>query len=115
MRLYDAIPSIVTIVLCMALVSCGTLHVRREVSGPITPSTTFKAGVGKVDITPPVGIPLFGYSVGRSQSSTGWRTRLYARALYLEDGYGGRVALVQCDLGAISALLHRRVAQAVAQ
>lgn len=115
MRPYDAIRDVVLVSLCLSLVSCGTLRVRRVDPPPVTPPTTFQAGVGKVDITPPVGIPLFGYSVGRLQNSMGLRTRLYARAVYLEDKLGGRVALVQCDLGAISALLHRRVAQAVAK
>jgi neutral ceramidase len=111
---YETIQASVLVGLCLTLVSCGTLRVRRVDPPPVTPPTTLQAGVGKVDITPPVGMPLFGYSIGRSQSSTGLRTRLYARAVYLEDTHGGRVALVQCDLGAISALLHRRVAQAVA-
>jgi neutral ceramidase len=43
------------------------------------------------------------------------RTRLYARALYLEDARGEHVVLVQCDLGAISALLHLQVARAIVQ
>ncbi len=44
----------------------------------------FVAGVGKVDITPPPGLPLFGYSRARTDDAAGVRTRLYARALYLE-------------------------------
>jgi neutral ceramidase len=75
----------------------------------------FVAGVGKVDLTPPPGLPLFGYSKIRTRSAAGFHTRLYARAVYLEDASGERVALVQCDLGAISALLHRQVAQTIAQ
>jgi neutral ceramidase len=43
------------------------------------------------------------------------RTRLYARALYLEDARGEHVVLVQCDLGAISALLHVQVARTIVQ
>lgn len=73
----------------------------------------FVAGIGKVDLTPPPGLPMFGYSRARRRDAAGVRTRLYARALYLEDARGERMALVQCDLGAISALLHRQVAQAV--
>jgi hypothetical protein len=43
------------------------------------------------------------------------RTQLYARALYLEDARSEHVVLVQCDLGAISALLHLQVAHAIVQ
>lgn len=82
---------------------------------PLTGSGVFVAGIGKVDLTPPPGLPMFGYARARQHDAAGVRTRLYARALYLEDARGERVALVQCDLGAISALLHRQVAQAVVQ
>jgi neutral ceramidase len=77
----------------------------------------FVAGIGKVDITPPPGLPLFGYSRVRTDDAVaaGVRTRLYARALYLEDARGEHVVLVQCDLGAISALLHLQVARAIVQ
>jgi neutral ceramidase len=75
----------------------------------------FVAGVGKVDITPPPGLPLFGYSRARTGDAAGVRTRLYARALYLEDARGEHLVLVQCDLGAISALLHLQVARAIVQ
>jgi Neutral/alkaline non-lysosomal ceramidase, N-terminal len=75
----------------------------------------FVAGVGKVDITPPPGLPLFGYSRARTGDAAGVHTRLYARALYLEDARGEHVVLVQCDLGAISALLHLQVARAIVQ
>lgn len=73
------------------------------------------AGLGKVDLTPPPGLPLFGYAGARSSDAAGVRTRLYARAWYLEDAQGARLALVQCDLGAISALLHLQVARAIVQ
>ena len=60
-------------------------------------------------------MPLFGYSRARTGDAAGVRTRLYARALYLEDARGEHVVLVQCDLGAISALLHLQVARAIVQ
>jgi neutral ceramidase len=44
----------------------------------------------------------------------GFRTRLKARIVYLNDGKGGSVALVQTDLTAGSLLLHHQVAAAVA-
>ena len=101
----------------LGVVSCARpVHVTRlptPVLPPLTGSGSFVAGIGKVDITPPPGVPMFGYSRARTRDASGVRTRLYARALYLEDARGERVALVQCDLGAISALLHGQVAEAV--
>src|SRR4029453_15416369 len=75
----------------------------------------FVAGIGKVDITPPPGLPLFGYSRAPTSDAAGGPTRLDTRALSLEDARGEHVVLVQCDLGAISALLHLQVARAIVQ
>ncbi|MBI3333788.1 MAG: neutral/alkaline non-lysosomal ceramidase N-terminal domain-containing protein [Candidatus Omnitrophica bacterium] len=55
------------------------------------------AGVAKVEITPPVGTPLAGYSKRKGKPSTGVRDPLYARALVLSDGED-RVVLVSADL-----------------
>jgi neutral ceramidase len=54
-----------------------------------------KAGVAKVDITPPSGLPMWGYNL---RSSTGTRDPLFARVLVLEVA-DKRVALVTLDLG----------------
>ena len=43
----------------------------------------FKAGVAKVDITPPPGLPMYGY-FDRTQLSKGTLDPLYARVLVLE-------------------------------
>lgn len=58
-------------------------------------AATLKAGVAKVDITPPVGIPLWGYEL---RDSTGTLDPLYARVLVLEVGEK-RLALVTLDMG----------------
>jgi neutral ceramidase len=58
---------------------------------------TLKAGVAKVDITPPPGLPMYGY-FARAQLSTGTLDPLWARVLVLEAGEQ-RVALVTLDLG----------------
>lgn len=60
---------------------------------------SFKAGVTKVNITPPVGIHLAGFAL-RNQPSMGVHDELYARAIVLEDGEE-RVALVSADLGGL--------------
>lgn len=57
-----------------------------------------RAGAGRLDITPPLGFPLWGYSVRHDQGSEGVHDPLEARILVLEVGRT-RVALVGLDLG----------------
>jgi len=56
-----------------------------------------KAGVTRVDITPPVGVELCGYGFYLNRRSTGIRDGLYSKALVLSDGMR-RVAIVANDL-----------------
>ena len=67
------------------------------------------AGFGSRDITPPPGVGMSGFSFD-SRQAVGFRQRLYARAIVLEDTSGERIALVVVDLGMVSLLLHRGVA-----
>lgn len=67
------------------------------------------AGVAEVDITPPPGMPMYGYASTGVRSAEGYWLRLEARIIVLQQG-PTRLALVQLDLGAGSALLHRRLA-----
>jgi len=55
------------------------------------------AGAGKVDITPPLGMPLSGYGNRINEPSTGVHDPVFARALVMESG-GKRVAIVSADL-----------------
>jgi len=55
-----------------------------------------KAGVSKVNITPPVGIDLGGYT-GRINPSQGIHDNLYAKALVLDNGER-KIAIVTTDL-----------------
>src|SRR5262249_56698013 len=57
-----------------------------------------KAGAAKVDITPPTGHPMWGYSARKDAPSDGVRDKLHARALVLEVEKQ-RLALVSLDLG----------------
>ena len=59
-------------------------------------STSLRAGVARIDITPPVGVDLTGF-IARQNPSVGVRDPLYARALVLDDD-DQQVALVSCDL-----------------
>jgi hypothetical protein len=58
---------------------------------------SFKAGVAKVDITPPMGVKMWGY-FDRVKGAEGTLDPLYARVLVLEVGEK-RLALVDLDLG----------------
>jgi hypothetical protein len=55
-----------------------------------------RAGVARIEITPPVGLDLTGY-LARENPSIGVRDPLYVRALVLDDG-DRQVALISCDL-----------------
>jgi neutral ceramidase len=102
-----------------ALVLTGCAHTL-EITVPqprvtdLPTAGTPTAGAVSVDITPPPGMPMGGYSM-LANRGIGFRTRLKARIVYLNDGKGNAVALVQTDLTAGSLLLHHEVAAAVAE
>lgn len=68
------------------------------VSPAIAVAAELRAGAGRLDITPPLGIPLWGYSVRHDEGSEGVHDPLEARILVLEVAKT-RVALVGLDLG----------------
>jgi neutral ceramidase len=74
----------------------------------------FRAGFARVDITPPPGAGLMGWG-SEGIAAVGHRQRLFARAMYLEDGNGGQIALVSLDVGESSIVLHRKVALELAR
>lgn len=88
-------------------VSQPDLSLKPETTGVAT------AGAVSVDITPPPGMPMGGYSV-MANKGQGFRTRIKARVVYLNDGHGQSLAVVQTDLTAASLLLQHEVAQRVA-
>jgi hypothetical protein len=54
------------------------------------------AGVGKADITPPIGTPLAGYGARRAKPSTGVHDPTEARALVIDNGIE-KVAMIAVD------------------
>ncbi|QUM85792.1 neutral/alkaline non-lysosomal ceramidase N-terminal domain-containing protein [Moritella sp. 28] len=80
---------------------------------PIVSTGIATAGAISVDITPPPGMAMGGYSV-MANKGVGFRTRLKARVIYINDGQGNATALVQTDLTSASLLLHHKVASEVA-
>ncbi len=73
----------------------------------------FRVGVATVDITPPPGLSLFGHGP-EGRISVGWRTRLECQVFVITQG-SEVVALVPCDLAAVSMLLQRTVAAKLAE
>jgi len=57
---------------------------------------TLKAGVGKADITPPIGTPLAGYGARAAKPSTGVHDPCEARALVIDNG-AEKLAFVAVD------------------
>ncbi len=106
----------------------GPFSLPAPVSGPTAPVPTPRAqapapraqaldgglrvGFGRVDFTPPPGVPLAGNGFEGAQAD-GYRQRLYARAAFFDDGAGERLAVVVADLPHLSLLLHRRAAAAL--
>lgn len=101
----------------LALSSCSTPSKTIEIVKPEVVEASQEsrpvAGSVSVDITPPPGMSMGGYSMMAS-NGIGFRTRLKARIIYLNDAKGQSVALVQTDLFSGSLLLHHYVAQKVA-
>ena len=79
---------------------------------PAAAQTSWKAGVAKVAITPDAPVWMAGYA-SRTRPSEGKVQDLYAKALALDDGRGGRVVLLTSDLigfsGALAEAIGARV------
>lgn len=91
-----------------------TRNVDRTPPSPIAPAGSLLAGAAEVDVTPPFGLPLAGYST-LAQVGHGVSGRLFARALVLQDRRGERVALCFVDLmGASRYLLEKAAARTAA-
>src|SRR5436305_1974135 len=71
-----------------------------------------RAGFGRADITPPPGVGLAGNGP-EGRRAAGYRVRLYARALLLEDRTGERVAFVVADLAQVTPNLQRLTAEPI--
>lgn len=107
----------------LSLIVAGCAYHPRTLPSPASPEPVqpapegepgLQAGFGRADITPPPGVGLFGFGP-EGRRARGYRHRLYARALMLQDAAGERIAFVVADLGVISPLLHRLVAARVVQ
>jgi neutral ceramidase len=66
------------------------ISVRQPLAISLPASGTPTAGAVSVDITPPPGLPMGGYSILANRGQ-GFRTRLKSRVVYLNDGKGRSV------------------------
>ena len=71
-----------------------TLTIALEQSPSYAKTSTAQAGIAERDITPPPGLPKFGYSAW-AREADGFRTRLKARAFYLQGPDQAPLAIVQ--------------------
>lgn len=104
---------VVVLVVC-TLSSClakGPLvWVRNTPAEPAPHVDRVRAGATEVDITPPPGLPTYGFSSAGAPYSEGYWLRLRGRIIVLESGTT-RIAMMQLDLGAASPMLHRKIAE----
>jgi hypothetical protein len=82
---------------------------------PRTDAAELTAGAAKIDITPPIGFPMWGYGNRHADKCVGVLDPLQARALVLTLG-GKSIALVSLDLGraptrTTTAAIRKRVLQ----
>ena len=99
---------------CSFFSNNAQIEIVRQAPQQSWPNKHLLAGAARADITPPPGMPMAGYSMWANYGK-GFRTRLFARVLYLKPLAGRAVALVQCDLLTGSLLLNQRVAERIAQ
>jgi len=98
--------------LALALCGCSTTDYRNtsyyrvtleriEAAGkngaPGNAPSTLRAGTAKVEITPPIGMPLQGFGSRRGEPSRGVHDPLFARVLVLKNDHA-QLVLVSCDL-----------------
>lgn len=102
-------------VACLACLGNGEAFIVRQPEHPPIegPDDTLTAGVFEEDITPPAGLPIYGYSSGGNTSADGYWMRLKARIIALSRGKK-RLVMVQLDLGATSSLVQRELGRRLA-
>jgi neutral ceramidase len=82
---------------------------------PAAAVSGMRAGVGRADITPPVGIPAGGWGNQLHEISEGNDLELWATALVVEGGCGHRAAIVDVDLCVFDDVQAARARSIVAQ
>ena len=109
-------PFVIIFCIWFLLMGCAAnkIQIKIQERVPAKSEEFFTAGVAKVDITPPPGYPMGGFSIA-GKFSRGWWTRLYAKSIYLQDRPGNRLVLVSADLWAFPAGLADKICQVISE
>ncbi len=99
-------------VLSSCLANGPLIWVRNKAPEPAAAVERLRAGTAEVDLTPPPGLPTYGFSSAGAAHTEGYWLRLRGRIIVLQSGTT-KLALLQLDLGAASPLLHRKIAQRI--
>ena len=91
---------ILTVVLLLALVACGSSAATAETEGGNAVSTGLQVGFGRSNITPEYSVPLAGYGNTSMRMSTSFQTYLYSNCVAISDGEN-TMLLFNNDLTAI--------------
>ncbi len=102
--------------LSLGLAACAPRQMPAVAAAPSGPNAphepvAFAVGTARADVTPPVGAATFGHGPDGRVAAGLW-SRLYCRAFVIEPVGSPPLAIVPCDLGAISTLLQRKIAAA---
>jgi len=95
--------------LCLILCLSAFLIVRSTAF-----ASSLRAGFATVDITPPLGLEMAGFGPYYDRRATGIHDPLMAHAVVMETD-GRRIAIVACDLAAVSQALTQKVREEVAR
>jgi neutral ceramidase len=84
-------------VVTFGFVACGT-ETRARGAGPESTPPSFEVGFGERDITPPAGLPMWGYGARHDMLSQGALDPLFAKAVVIRAG-NDKLAIVGLDMG----------------
>jgi len=84
-------------VLLLSLCACGTAGEGSAAQSTAAPAAVFKAGFGKVDITPQESVPMNGYASSSERMSTGILSYIYAISVAVQDADGNIAVVCSVD------------------
>ena len=85
----------------LSLCACGAAGEPAADATTAPPAATFKAGYGKVDITPQDSVPMNGYSSSSERMSTGILSYIYSIAVAVQDSDGNIAVVCSVDNAAV--------------
>lgn len=92
-------------ILLLSLCACGAASEPAATETTAAPAATFKAGYGKVDITPQESVPMNGYASSSERMSTGILSYIYAISVAVQDEDGNIAVVCAVDNAATGAAI----------